>query len=139
MSLEPPKLKSGSAEEFMSICDGSFFPDGARNYPKYVGAFAKFVGACIVDVFHDAKDAACAFCHDEPRGHQRHCDQKRPSMSQAPVCWDFVENSIWLWQKPLTTSGSKTQNDMSTICSTIPHTAPVCFTEVEGDSLWRGK
>ena len=45
MSLEPPKLKSGSVEEFMSICDGSFFPSGAGNDPKYVGAFAKFVGA----------------------------------------------------------------------------------------------
>ncbi len=45
MSLEPPKLKTGSVEEFMSICDGSFFPDGAGNDPKYVGAFAKFIGA----------------------------------------------------------------------------------------------
>jgi len=45
MSLEPPKLESGSVEEFMSICDGSFFPDGAGNDPKYLGAFAKFVGA----------------------------------------------------------------------------------------------
>jgi len=45
MSLEPPKLESGSVGEFMSICDGSFFPEGAGNDPKYMGAFAKFVGA----------------------------------------------------------------------------------------------
>mmetsp|Transcript_10530 Transcript_10530/g.31032 ORF Transcript_10530/g.31032 Transcript_10530/m.31032 type:complete len:165 (-) Transcript_10530:210-704(-) len=45
MSLEPPKLESGSVEEFTSICDGSFFPEDAGNDPKYLGAFAKFVGA----------------------------------------------------------------------------------------------
>jgi len=45
MFMEPPKLESGSVEEFMSICDGSFFPDGAGKDPKYMGAFAKFVGA----------------------------------------------------------------------------------------------
>ena len=45
MSLEPPKLESGSVEEFMSICDGSFFPKPTKNDPKYFGAFAKFVGA----------------------------------------------------------------------------------------------
>ena len=33
MSLEPPKLESGSVEEFMSICDGSFFLEGAGNDP----------------------------------------------------------------------------------------------------------
>eukprot|EP00931_Biecheleriopsis_adriatica_P116630 TRINITY_DN92252_c0_g1_i1.p1 TRINITY_DN92252_c0_g1~~TRINITY_DN92252_c0_g1_i1.p1 ORF type:complete len:316 (+),score=43.26 TRINITY_DN92252_c0_g1_i1:67-1014(+) len=45
MSLKPPKLESGSVEEFMSICNGSFFPKDAGNDPKYLGAFAKFVGA----------------------------------------------------------------------------------------------
>ena len=45
MSLAPPKLESGSVEEFMSICDGSFYPKPTKNDPKYFGAFAKFVGA----------------------------------------------------------------------------------------------
>lgn len=44
MSLEPPKLESGTVEEFVSICDGSYFPKDAAHDQKYVGSFSKLVG-----------------------------------------------------------------------------------------------
>ena len=44
-SLDPPKLESGSVEEFVTICDGSFFPKSVKNDPKYFGAYAKCMAA----------------------------------------------------------------------------------------------
>jgi len=44
MSLKPPKLESGSVDEFISICDGSFFTEDEAKNPKYLGGHAKFVG-----------------------------------------------------------------------------------------------
>lgn len=48
MSLAPPKLASGSIDEFKSICDGTFFPEKDGKDPKLMGAFTKFVGALWV-------------------------------------------------------------------------------------------
>jgi len=45
MSLKPPKLESGSVDEFISICDGSYFTEEEAKDPKYLGSHAKFVGA----------------------------------------------------------------------------------------------
>ena len=45
MSLKPPKLESGSVEEFVSICNGSFFTADEAKNPKYLGGHSKFVGA----------------------------------------------------------------------------------------------
>ncbi|XP_066929228.1 light-dependent protochlorophyllide reductase-like [Clytia hemisphaerica] len=45
MSLKPPNLETGSVEEFISICDGSFFTENEAKNPKYMGGHAKFVGA----------------------------------------------------------------------------------------------
>ena len=35
MNVPPPTLQSGSVEEFQSICDGSFFPDGVHENSLY--------------------------------------------------------------------------------------------------------
>ena len=45
MFLKPPNLESGSVEEFMSICNGSFFTEDEALNPKHLGSYAKFVGA----------------------------------------------------------------------------------------------
>jgi len=45
MSLTPPKLESGSVDEFISICDGSFFTDEEAKNPKFLGGHAKYVAA----------------------------------------------------------------------------------------------
>ena len=49
MSLPSPKLESGSIEEFMRICDGSFFTkeEQIKNHvtlSRHIGSYAKFVG-----------------------------------------------------------------------------------------------
>ena len=45
MNLKPPKLETGSVEEFMSICNGSIFTEDEAKDPRYMGSKTKFVGA----------------------------------------------------------------------------------------------
>ncbi len=70
LGMKRPALKTSSADEFASLCDGSFFPGPQAR--RHAGLWAGEVSRCPVDGRHRPTTPESAAHHHESRQHERH-------------------------------------------------------------------